>query len=125
MEQQARYLSHRSGWRWVGQPGFDFQHNMDTRISLSGNKMDRALVLILILLLVPEIGVRKPSMAVCSVLMTISELYSKVSSYRAVNTPRLGCENQYVNAIYGNSFCLFEASYKTHRCILWAGRRIC
>jgi hypothetical protein len=48
---------------------------MDTRGFLFGNKMDSAWAWILIILLVPEIGFLKPNMAVCSVLMTTSEIF--------------------------------------------------
>jgi len=39
-------------------------------------------------------------------------IYLKPSPYRAVNTPRLGYENQSVNAVLGNNRCLFSDPHK-------------
>ena len=44
-----------------------------------------------------------------------TELYIKASSYRAVNTLRLGYKNQSVYAVSGTSRCLFSDKYKTHK----------
>jgi hypothetical protein len=42
------------------------------------------------------------------------ELCIAISSYRAVNTFRLGYENKPVSALHGNNRCLLLYKYKTH-----------
>jgi hypothetical protein len=40
--------------------------------------------------------------------------------HRAENTSRLGCENKSVNAVLGNSRCVFRDTYKAHNYTAWA-----
>jgi hypothetical protein len=43
-----------------------------------------------------------------------SNLISTFSLYRAVNTPRVGYENQSINSVWENNRCLFWDSRKTN-----------
>jgi hypothetical protein len=51
----------------------------------------------------------------------ISENYNKtLSSYRAVNTFRLGYKHELVNVVHGYYSCLLREPYKIHKYNLWA-----
>jgi hypothetical protein len=47
-----------------------------------------------------------------------------LSSYRAVNTLRLGYKNQSVYAVYTNNRSLFNYLFKTHTNTVWPERRM-
>jgi len=54
----------------------------------------------------------------------MASLKTRTSSYRAVNTIRLSYKNQSVNAVKGNSRCLFWNPYRTHKYTVLAEHRI-